>query len=117
MSSKDIIAYTLELYNLLRLQGDDNGTKNVAFQANAGSARSKKWKHKDVECFNCGKKGHMKADCWAKGGRKEGQGPQSKKGKSKKNSVKTDSANAVAEMPEKTPDGVWMAIALESGCI
>ena len=93
ISPEDIIAYTLELYDLLRLQGDDNGTKNVVFQTNVGSARSKKWKHKDVECFNCGKKGHMKADCWAKGGRKEGQGPQSKKGKSKMNSVKTDVMN------------------------
>ena len=38
MSPEDIIAYTLELYDLLRLQGNDNSTKNVAFQANAGSA-------------------------------------------------------------------------------
>ena len=30
------------------------------------------------------------------------------------NSVKTDSANAVAEMPEKTPDSVWMAVALDA---
>jgi len=29
-----------------------------------------------VECHNCHKKGHMKADCWAKGGGKEGQGPR-----------------------------------------
>jgi len=29
----------------------------------------------DIECFNCKKKGHIKANCWAKGGRKEGQRP------------------------------------------
>ena len=33
------------------------------------------------DCNNCGKQGHKKADCWAKGGGKEGQGP---KGKGKK---------------------------------
>jgi hypothetical protein len=30
---------------------------------------------KNVEYFNCHKKGHYAADCWAKGGGKEGQGP------------------------------------------
>ena len=29
-----------------------------------------------MECHNCHKKGHIKADCWAKGGSKEGQGPR-----------------------------------------
>jgi len=31
--------------------------------------------HRDIECFNCQKKGHIKANCWAKGGGKEGQRP------------------------------------------
>jgi hypothetical protein len=31
-------------------------------------------------CDNCGKKGHKKRDCWAKGGGKEGQGPRQRKG-------------------------------------
>jgi hypothetical protein len=38
---------------------------------------STKKKDKDkckVECHNCHKKGHMKANCWAKGSSKEGQG-------------------------------------------
>jgi len=34
----------------------------------------KKDRH-DIECFNCKKKGHIKANCWAKGGGKEGQRP------------------------------------------
>ena len=29
----------------------------------------------DVECFNCRKKGHLKKDCWSKGGGQEGKGP------------------------------------------
>ena len=35
----------------------------------------------NVTCHNCGKSGHKKADCWSKGGGKEGQGPRSRKGK------------------------------------
>ena len=35
------------------------------------------------------KKGHKKADCWAKGGGKEGQGPKQKKGKGKKSETAT----------------------------
>ena len=58
----------------------------------------KKDDKKRVECFNCKKKGHRKADCWAKGGGKEGEGPKSKK--KGKESAKT-------AMDDK--DGVWMA--------
>ena len=38
------------------------------------------------------KKGHKKADCWAKGGGKEGQGPKQKKGKGKKSEMATVAA-------------------------
>lgn len=39
-------------------------------------------KKNDVECHNYHMKGHMKADCWAKDGGKEGQGHRSE-GKSR----------------------------------
>ena len=43
----------------------------------AFATQSWKCKNKsDIECFNCKKKGHIKAECWAKGGGKEGQGPR-----------------------------------------
>lgn len=54
-----------------------------------------------MECYNCGKKGHMKADCWAKGGGKEGQKP-AWKGKAK------NSANAAATSADDK--GVWTLI-------
>ena len=66
-------------------------TQDEAFATDAQKNNKKKNK-KDVECFNCHKKGHMKSDCWAKGGGKEGQGPK------KKNGAKDDAATS-AEKP------------------
>ena len=40
--------------------------------------------NKDKDCYNCNKKGHIKSECWAKGGGKEGQGPKGRKGTEKK---------------------------------
>ena len=81
---------------------------DVAFFAggtnNRGGKAGRK-SDKDVECFNCHKKGHKKAECWAKGGGKEGQGPRSKS-KKEKEEPKKESANAA-----KDEDGVWMAVA------
>jgi hypothetical protein len=61
---------------------------------------------KNIECFNCKKKGHRKADCWAKGGEKEGEGPRSKK-KGKETVKETAKETAKAALDEE--DGVWMA--------
>ena len=61
----------------------------------------------EIECFNCHKKGHKKAECWAKGGRKEGQGPRMKLKKDKEE-LKKETASAVVE------EGVWMAITNDS---
>jgi hypothetical protein len=60
-----------------------------------------KWKGKDkpkdkkkVECYNCRKIRHYKSECWAKGGGKEGQGPQWGRG------AKDDAAPAVEQSEE-----------------
>ena len=65
---------------------------------------------KDIECYNCHKKGHKKADCWAKGGGKEGQGPRMKL-KKEKEEQKEESANTAGG----DEDRVWMAMANSSG--
>lgn len=57
-------------------------------------------KRRNIECYNCKKRGHIKAECWAKGGGKEGQRP----GKGAKT---TDSTNAATEQDD---EGVWTVI-------
>ena len=109
MSPDDIIVYVLELYDLLKLQTSGNSVKNAAFQAGSSSTGLKKHKSvKDIECYICSKKGHIKADCWVKGSGKEGQSPHAKKNKLKSNSV-----NVAAKTPKKMEDGVWVATALD----
>jgi len=52
---------------------------DAAFQSRSGyksSRQSGGRKATDLTCYNCDKKGHTKAECWSKGGGKEGQGPQ-----------------------------------------
>ena len=63
-------------------QMKDKGKLDAAFFAGGSSKGGMGGKRgkSDVECFNCHKKGHKKADCWAKGGGKEGQGPRLKGG-------------------------------------
>ena len=54
-------------------------------------------KYKDkrnIECYNCKKMGHIKADCWAKGGGKEGQRPQRGKKRDNKDKSKDSAASA-----------------------
>ena len=71
-----------------------SSTKDEAFAAEA--PKSKK------QYSNCNKRGHLKADCWAKGGGKEGQGPRRGKDKDKSK----DGATAA----EEKELGAWAAI-------
>ena len=59
----------------------------------AGSARQTALKAQQSgatkgKCRNCGKKGHYVADCWAKGGGKEGQGLKGYRDPKSSNSAK-----------------------------
>ena len=67
----------------------------------AGGKGGKKSK-KDVECYNCKKRGHYKSECWAPGGGKGGQGP---KGKEKPK----ETATAAAAAEKK--DEAWLVFA------
>jgi hypothetical protein len=93
--------------------------ENVAFHAGEGSRKGKLM----LKCFNCGKKGHKKADCWAEGGGKAGQGPKGKgngagegkgdgKGKEegKGDRGKDDKGKAKESAAVAKEDAAWMAI-------
>jgi hypothetical protein len=56
-----------------RVMKKGHESDNKAFMV--ATSQNKRKKH-DIECHNCHKKGHIKAECWAKGGSKEGQGPR-----------------------------------------
>jgi hypothetical protein len=67
----------------------------------ANAMKGKKLK-KDLECFNCKKRSHIRADYWAKGGGKEGQGPK-RKGQ--------DGAMSADQQTQSQPDmEAWAAI-------
>src|SRR5258708_14883381 len=73
----------------------------------------RKNKRRNIECFNCHRKGHYKSECWAKGGGKEGEGSkkpgkrEDSEDKSKDNRTK-DSANAASE--DSSEDESWAVI-------
>ena len=72
-------------------------------EALTADASKRKKSKRDVECFNCKKRGHFKADCWAKGGGKEGQGP--------KRRGQQESAASADQQQQQQPDiEAWAAI-------
>ena len=95
---------------ILKEKGSD--TAFFARGANNRGGKAEKRLNKDVECFNCHKKGHKKPDCWVKGRGKEGQGPRLKERKEKggeSNKEVQEAANTAGD-----EDGVWMAIVSNS---
>jgi hypothetical protein len=117
LSADNLMLTITEEYERRNLKAK-NGKKdeNVAFYSNdSGKGRkggSSSKKDKDVECFNCHKKGHKKPDCWAPGGGKEGQGPNQKgKGKAKEKEKEKETAATAKEKNEKKTDEseeAWM---------
>jgi hypothetical protein len=91
---------------------------NVAFFAGwTSNNQGGKKMNRDVECFNCHKKGHKKQDCWAKEGGKKGQGPRSKDNQSKRGDLKEGGKDGKRKSVNAVEDneGIWMAVTNDSG--
>ena len=84
--------------------------KDEACYTGEGSKGGKK--KTDKICHNCKKKGHFKADCWVKGGGKEGQGLKGKKAEASGGEKGTGAS--VAEAKEEKEDGVWAVVSGDS---
>ncbi|CDO78280.1 hypothetical protein BN946_scf184674.g2 [Trametes cinnabarina] len=79
----------------LRAKSAKRSTDSADIAMSASDQNGKKKSKKNIECFNCKKRGHYKSECWAPGGGKEGQGP---KGKPKPK----ETAAAAAEMKDES---------------
>jgi hypothetical protein len=91
-----VISLIFNEYNRRILKKPQEGQDEV-LGANAGKGKRPK---KDIECFNCKKRGHMKANCWAKGGGKEGQGPKKK----------AQDGTVTAEQQQEPDFGAWVTV-------
>jgi hypothetical protein len=82
LTSHEIAALMIDEDSRKRaLNGSSHGTA-LQSQSNRGKRfKSSRTDSPDAEkiCHNCKKKGHIKDNCWGKGGGKEGQGPKQKK--------------------------------------
>jgi hypothetical protein len=80
ISSHEFISLVLEEFRRrLEQNGDGNSAMYGRAKKGDGGRRT------GVECYNCQKRGHIVADCWSKGGGKEGEGPSSRKGEERIN--------------------------------
>jgi hypothetical protein len=122
LSADDLILTLTEEYEhrTLKAKGGKKD-ENAAFYSNdSGKGKGGSSSKKNAKCYNCGKKGHFKRDCWEEGGRKEGQGPKQKgkgkgkaKGKEKEKDKDKESATVAQEKKETKPKDVeeaWMAM-------
>jgi hypothetical protein len=80
----------------------DRGRSNNRGASKGKNSRSKSRRRKDINCFKCGKKGHMKRDC-----------PDWKKKKDDENEGSSKSANVV-EVNSDDVDGDMLSVASNS---
>ena len=98
----DLMQTITDEYDRWTLGRTSKREENVAFYAGDNAGKGKR-KQSDAKCYNCGKKGHKKIDCWAEGGGKAGQGGGDGKGKDK--DKKKEAAASARE-----PEAAWMAM-------
>lgn len=80
ISSHEFISLVLEEH---RRRQEKTGDGNSAMYGHAEQRSNARGERKKIECYNCHKMGHIAADCWSKGGGKEGKGP-GRRGKGEK---------------------------------
>ena len=100
MKPDDLITFITEeaQYRII----NDEHTKNTESALAALGKKQRTRKHHSnkgkekstpgATCENCKNAGHAKADCWAKGGGKEGQGPRGRNSKKGEKKVETAAA-------------------------
>ena len=102
LTSAIVQEIVLEEYERRAVSDSKKDSQDEAFAADA-----QKRKRRDIECHNCHKKGHIKAECWAKGGGKEGQGPK-RKGRAQEGAAAAETAADESQLE------AWAAI--EDAC-
>jgi hypothetical protein len=106
LTADALVEMILNEFTQREIKKEKSNSKDEAFAAD--TTKPKK------QCSNCKKRGHLKADCWAKGGGKEGQGPRSKdKGKDSMAAAEDKDVEAwtlVDEEPAEEDDTAWIVI-------
>src|SRR5882762_8714080 len=95
-------------HRLLASRGSSKkGANNSALSATTSANNRRGGNSKDVTCYNCERKGHIKSECWRPGGGKEGQRPQQgprKGAQSQKPRANVATATATVEYAFATSD-------------
>ena len=93
-----VVKLITDNYDKRMLTRSKDNDENQAFVASG-----QKKDHHEIECFNCKKKGHIKANCQAKGGGKEGQRPNCQKPQERSSNIAATAADKKEEDLESWP--------------
>ena len=115
LSPDDLMHTITDEYERRNLGKTSKQEENAAFHTEDGGQKGRS----ALTCFNCGKKGHKKADCWGEGGGKAGQAPWQKekggsdeKGEGKGKEDKAKGKDIAASVQEHI--AAWMVVSDES---
>ena len=108
LSPDDLMQTITDEYERRNLGRTAKREENIAFTAEDDGRKGRS----ALTCFNCGKKGHKKADCWGEGGGKAGQAPWQKgKGGSDRKGKEDKEREAAASANEYV--AAWVAMSDE----